>query len=364
MKPTINDDTLIRVACFGITHPHTSGRVKAMNALDNVEVTCIVDDSEFAEPFANAFGLANRALDDVLADDSIQVVLVHSKSYAMADMAVKALEANKAVLVEKPAGRDAADAKRIADAVEQTRGFLQIGYCWHFSPAIAEMQRVLKEGRLGKILQVRGHAACAHHEAATAHLNQEQDMGGALFVIGCHLFDRIIYHFGMPDSVNARVRKFPGAMPDEYREDAAGAILTYPDKIVCADFFSWDPMPWLESWDLVCYGTEGTMHSGPLPARYDIYDSGNSERPKGWSMWKETGFPVQWASRKTDYSPELAEIGNLEFFEREAASFVDALRHDKVPEIPARQAYDVNRLIAALFESESQWGAEVSLDRG
>lgn len=359
----INANTPIKVACFGITHPHTSGRVKAMNAIDNVEVTCIVDESKFAQPFAGAFDLAIRSLDDVLADPEINVVLVHSKSYMMAELAVQALEAGKAVLVEKPAGRNAEDAKRIADAVERTEGFLQIGYCWHFSPAISEMQKVLDEGRLGKVLQVRGHAACAHHEAATAHLNQEQDMGGALFVIGCHLFDRIIYHFGMPDSVNARVRKFPGAMPDEYREDAAGAILTYPDKIISADFFSWDPAPWLESWDLVCYGTNGTMHSGPLPARYEIYDSGADGRTRGWTKWQETGFPVQWAARKTEYSPELAEIGNLEFFEREAESFVHALRNGRQPEIPARQAFDVNRLIAALFESEQQNGAEVALQK-
>lgn len=359
MKPELKPNELIKVACLGITHPHTSGRVKALNALDNVEVSCIVDDSEFAQPFANAFALDVRTLDEVLEDDTVQVVIIHSKSYAMADLAVQALEANKAVLVEKPAGRNAADARRIAEAVDRTQGFLQIGYCWHFSPAISEMQKVLDEGRLGDVLQVRGHAACAHHEAATAHLNQEQDMGGALFVIGCHLFDRIIYHFGMPTSVNARVRKFPGAMPDEYREDAAGAILSYPDKIVCADFYSWDPMPWLESWDFVCYGTKGTMHSGPLPASYEIYDSQSVSRPAGWTKWKETEFPVQWASRKTDYSPELAEIGNLDFFQREAESFIHSLRNGLSPEIPARQAYDVNRLIEALFESESRNGGEV-----
>ena len=201
------------------------------------------DDSSLIEPFAKAFDLEIRSKADILADPDVHAVLVHSKSDRMADLSIEALEAGKAVLVEKPAGRNSADTKRIVDAVERTRGLLQVGYCWRFSPAVDAMQVALQGGRLGKVLQVRAHGACSHDEARTSHLNQPEDIGGTMFVIGCHLFDRIIHHFGMPLSVNARITKFANLYGGESREDAAGAVLNYADKIVVVDFFSWDPLP-------------------------------------------------------------------------------------------------------------------------
>ena len=85
-------------------------------------------------------------------------------------------------------------------AVERTGNPVQVGYCWRFSPSVDKMQEVLKSGRLGKVLQVRAHGGCSHDEAGTSHMAQPGDIGGAMFVISCHLFDRVILHFGMPKS--------------------------------------------------------------------------------------------------------------------------------------------------------------------
>ena len=110
------------VACLGITHPHTSGRVKAMQRQAGTRMLGAADDSSLIEPFAKAFDLEIRSKADILADPDVHAVLVHSKSDRMADLSIEALEAGKAVLVEKPAGRNSADTKRIVDAVERTRG--------------------------------------------------------------------------------------------------------------------------------------------------------------------------------------------------------------------------------------------------
>jgi predicted dehydrogenase len=353
-------DTL-GVACLGITHPHTSGRVKAMQRLANTRMLGAADDSPLLKPFVEALGLEIRTKADILADPQIHAVLVHSKSNKMADLSIEALEAGKAVLCEKPAGRSSADTKRILDAVERTNGLLQVGYCWRFSPAVDAMQAVLRSGRLGKVLQVRAHGGCSHDEAGTSHMRQPEDIGGAFFVIGCHLFDRVIHHFGMPVSVNARITKFPNQFGSESREDAAGAVLNYADKLVVVDFFSWDPLPWLETWDITAYGTDGVMYSRPSPSSYKIYDKGNAERPEGWTEWHETSFPINWASKKTEYSPELAEIGNPVFFDREAAAFTNSLRTGAPSVVPARQAHNISLLIEALFASSKIEGAEVKL---
>jgi hypothetical protein len=72
-------------------------------------------------------------------------------------------------------------------------------------------------------------------------------------------------------------------------------------------------------------------------------------------------FPEIWAVRKTVYSPEIAEIGNPVYFDREAKAFTDALRNGTPSNVPATQAHNINVVLEALFASSGKDGAEVSL---
>jgi predicted dehydrogenase len=351
----------IGIACLGITHPHCSGRVRAMRRVPNVELLGAADDDALIEPFTRHLGMRRRSVEDILTDSAVDAVLVHSKSDSMAKLSCAALEAGKAVLVEKPAGRDPADLDQLVATAARTSGLCQVGYCYRFSPAVTKMEEALRSGGLGQVMQVRAHAACSLNEAASSHLNQPGDMGGALFVIGCHLIDLLLFHFGNPVSVNARVPKFKGLFPESSREDSAAAILNYPDKLVSIDFFSWDPLPWVESWEIAAYGTGGIMHARPLPATYREFQLARNSTQPGWTVWNESSFPVPWASQKTEYSPELAEIGNPDFFDREAAAFLSALKSGGPSPIPASHARDVVHLIDGLYRSSDLDGAEIRL---
>src|SRR4051794_11078350 len=143
MSNPLGHDATLGVACLGVTHPHTSGRVRAVQRRTDFRMMGAADESSLLQPFCEALGLAARSKEDILHDPDVHVVYVHSKSYAMADLSIEALEAGKAVLCEKPAGRNAADVRRIAEAVERTGGALQVGYCWRFSPAVDAMQEAL-----------------------------------------------------------------------------------------------------------------------------------------------------------------------------------------------------------------------------
>lgn len=361
MSYAIGDDKTLGIACLGITHPHTSGRVKAFQRMPNTRLVGAYDKSDLLDPFCDALGLESRSKEDILADPDVHAVMIHPKSYLMADWAIEAMEAGKAVLCEKPAGRGSSDTVRLVETVERTGQLFQVGYCWRYAPSVDKMQEVLQSGQLGRVLQVRAHAGCSHNEADTDHMRQPGDIGGAFYVIGCHTIDRLLLHFGKPKSVNARITKFPGLMEPTAREDAVGAILNYDDKIITIDFMSWDPLPWTESWDITAYGTEGVMSSRPMPASYKIYNSGKNGHQAGWTEWNETSFPEIWAVRKTVYSPEIAEIGNPVYFDREATAFVNSLRTGAPSNVPAQQAHNINLILEALFQSSAQDGAEVQL---
>jgi predicted dehydrogenase len=352
----------IGVGLLGITHPHTSGRLKALLSQPGVAIRGAADDHPVVVPFAAHFEIQRRRTDEILADPAIDAVLIHSKSQEMQTLAAAALRAGKAVLVEKPAGRSVADLDLLASTVAETGGICQVGYNFRFSQAVEKTDAVLEAQLLGDVVQARAHGACSLDEAATSHLNQPDDMGGALWVIGCHIVDLLLHHFGMPDVVNARVPKFDGLRDPAFREDAASATLTYRDKLIALDFMSWDPLPWQESWELSVYGTDGVLHSGVLPAHTRLF----LRRPRtgqqaGWTSWRQTSFPIAWAATPTAYTPELAEIANTELFEREAQAFLAAIRGDAPVVIDVTHARDIARVIEACYASSQAAGAAIAL---
>src|ERR1700738_1321012 len=197
------------VAFLGVTHPHTSGRTRALIER-SLPILGAWDDDPVIEPFTQKFEIPIRPVEAILGDSNVKVVLIHSRSDSMVPLASAALRAGKAVLVEKPGGKSQEDLEALVRVVEETNGICQVGYSYRFSPAVRIPDEVLETGMLGRVLQVRLHGGCSLDEAATSHLNQPDDMGGAFFVIGCHLIDLLVHHLGMPASVNAKIPKFAG----------------------------------------------------------------------------------------------------------------------------------------------------------
>jgi predicted dehydrogenase len=350
------------VGLLGITHPHTSGRLRALLDTPGVSVLGAADDHPVVQPFVEHFAIPRRTAQEILGDPEIGAVLVHSKSETMHTLAAAALRAGKAVLVEKPAGRTLSDLQQLADAVYETGGVCQVGYNFRFSRAVDRIDAILADGLLGQVVQVRAHGACSLDEAATSHLNQPGDMGGALWVIGCHIVDLLLHHFGVPHSVNARVPKFAGLREPGFREDAASVTLTYADKLVSFDFMSWDPLPWQETWELQIYGTDGVLTGGVLPAQTRLYlREERAGMPAGWTSWRQTSFPVPWAATPTEYTPELAEIANSELFEREVGAFLAAVRGEAPVPVDVPHALAIARVIDACYASSDASGAPVDL---
>lgn len=345
-------------ALLGVTHPHTSGRTRALLER-SIPILGAWDDDPVIKPFTEKFEIQSRSLNAILADGDVKVVLVHSKSHSMSSLARLALQAGKAVLIEKPGASNLAELETVVRVVRDTGGICQVGYSYRFSPAVTITEEILGGDVLGHVHQVRIHGGCSLNEAASSHLNQSDDMGGAFFVIGCHLIDLLVHHFGMPVAVNAKISKF-SEIGSNSREDAGSAIFEYENRLVSFDFSSWDPLPWVESWGISFYGSEGILHTRPLPATCQLFlNQARGRFNPGWTSWNETSFPVPWASIKTAYSPELAEIGNLEYFRREVDSFIAAAKGERPVEIPATHARDIVKLIAACYESSAEHGRDV-----
>jgi len=120
----------IVVGLLGITHPHASARVRALREIDGVEVVAAADDDSRLNYFTDKYDMEARSVEAVLQDERINAIMVHSKSKDMVAHALRALEAGKSVVVEKPGGGTVEDLERLAEAEAQAGPgqVVQVGY--------------------------------------------------------------------------------------------------------------------------------------------------------------------------------------------------------------------------------------------
>jgi predicted dehydrogenase len=352
----------VSVALLGVTHPHTSGRLKALLRRPGVRIVGAADDAPVADAFRDHFGLPRLTVDGVIGDPSIDAVLVHSASSNMSRLAVAALESGKSVLVEKPGGQTVADLQRLADAAQGASGVCQVGYSTRGARAAARAREIMESGILGRILQVRVHSGCCEGEAGTEFLNAPGEMGGAFWIIGAHAVDTTISLFSMPHSVNARMYNSGGEISPRCAEDAVVATLNYDDKIISLDFSSWEPTPWVEGQEIEVHGTAGVLRVGLLPSVVRVFlREAAGGYAAGWTEWRETSFPVRWTATPTAYSPELAEVANEQFFDAEITGFLGAMAGDNGVLCSAQEALRTARLVSACYDSAARSGAEILL---
>ena len=145
--------------------------------------------------------------DDVLADASIDAVVLATPHSLHTEQVVAAAQARKAVFVEKPLGLSPADAARAARACADHGVTLAVGYNWRFQPALQEIRRMLDDGRLGKLLHVEGNfCGPSAYRFARGHWRHDRDEvpAGGMTGRGVHVVDAMLYLAGHVDTVYAQ----------------------------------------------------------------------------------------------------------------------------------------------------------------
>jgi predicted dehydrogenase len=95
-------------------------------------------------------------VDALLADPSIDVVHICTPNSTHADLAVRALEAGKHVVCEKPIATTVADAERMADAARASGLIAAVPFVYRFHPMVREARERIAASGGGRILTVQG----------------------------------------------------------------------------------------------------------------------------------------------------------------------------------------------------------------
>jgi predicted dehydrogenase len=121
----------------------------------------------------------------LLRDPDIDVVYNPLPNHLHVEWTVRALEAGKHVLCEKPLALSVEDVDRIADACQRTGNVTAEAFMYRHHPLTAAVQSFAAQGRLGAIKSYRGAFTFALTREGDVRLDPEMG-GGSLWDVGCY----------------------------------------------------------------------------------------------------------------------------------------------------------------------------------
>lgn len=230
----------ISVGILGAAHIHLEQYARLLQSDDAVRVKAVYDEtSAIAERAVKLTGGRRvSSVEDLLADDEINAVIILSENVRHEGYAVAAAAAGKHMFVEKPLEIQGDRADRIAQAVERSGVLFQTGYFMQSMPQLRFLRKAIRDGKFGKLTRLRlqyahGGSLSGMWNGQHAWMVDRAQVGrGALGDLGIHLVNALLWMTeGDPvRSISACVGNATGRYHeiDEYGE----AILCFESGLI------------------------------------------------------------------------------------------------------------------------------------
>ena len=182
--------------------------------------------AERAEKFAAMHGIerAYGSYGEILGDadvDALYIATPHPQHYRIA---LAAIDAGKALLVEKTFVATVQGAEETIRAARNRGVFVMEAMWTRFQPAIVEARRLVDEGAIGEVRQVQADLGVDRPYDPTDRLFDPAQGGGAMLDLGVYVVSFAQYFLGAPDSVEVVGSLAPTGVDVE-----AGLLLGYDD---------------------------------------------------------------------------------------------------------------------------------------
>ena len=278
-------------------------------------------DTARAEAYVREHGLARSwgSYDELLADPDVDAVYIALPNALHVEWSIRALEAGKHVLCEKPMGRDPDAVGRAFDVAERAGLVLMEAFMYRHHPQIKRARELLDEGAVGELRLVRA--------AFCSMLGRPDDVrwkpelgGGALLDVGCYCVSGMRLVAGEPESVFGERTLTRGGVDVRF----AGTV-RFPAGVLGHFSCAMDTAP---SQGLEAVGSEGSLLvSHPFTA-----DVERVELRRGETF-------------------EAIEIGHANRYNLQLEYFARAIRGDEPPLLGRDDAVAQARTLDALLRS-------------
>ncbi len=322
------------VGCGFIANKHAA----AIANTDGAELVAVCDKVEsMMEPYVNDYGATPYIeLEDMLKDDSIDVISICTPSGFHASLAVQIAEAKKHIIVEKPIAMKLEDAELITNAAKENGVKLSVVHPNRFRPVVMELKKLLDENKLGKI----SHANCIvnwnrgqeYYDQAVWRGTKEHD-GGVLMNQAIHNLDLLLWFIGEPEEVFSmeatRLRNIEA-------EDVSMGIVRFKDGVLANIQAATTVYPKNFEESITIFGEKGSVKIGGSNALYFehlIYEGMDEENTE---LIKQKIKDDPWG---------------IPGHQRIIMDMVEAVNHDKETAVTGEEAAKGLKLVLKMYES-------------
>jgi D-xylose 1-dehydrogenase (NADP+, D-xylono-1,5-lactone-forming) len=306
--------------------------IAGAQATSDVRVVAVASrDAARAEEYAREHGIprAHGSYEALLADPDVEGVYISLPNSMHVDWSVRALEAGKHVLCEKPLSRRPMDVERAFDAAEQAGRVLAEAFMYRHHPQTRRVAELVHGGAIGELLFVRSAFSFALADLGNIRMLPELD-GGALMDIGAYCVSGSRVLGGEPERVWGEQVVGPTGVDTTF-----AGMLRFAGGGV-ASFHCSMSMPSRQ--ELEIFGTGGTLLV-QAPWRVDFGGDTLITR---------------------DGDVEYVEFAHGDSYRLELEDFAAAARGEREPLLGREDALGQARLIDALYRSAAS-GEPVSL---
>jgi len=235
-------------------------------------------------PVAGAFDALEAALDG--AEALSGVVIASPPSFHVAQT-IAAVDRGLPVLLEKPVCPEGKDAHRLLEHVAGRDTPVLMGYTWRWWPPLAKVRELLRTRAVGRLRHARfvmsAHLADWHPwEPIGDFFMSRRELGGGALLDESHWIDLMLWLFGDPEGVFARIEKLSDL--EITSDDNVDMVVTYPDGLRVSLHLDLYGRPHEKEITLV--GEKGTLRWSADPNRLAV---GREMGP----VWETTDFDCE-----------------------------------------------------------------------
>lgn len=226
-----------------------------------------------------------RSVDALLADDSVQLVVVATPNTSHFDIARRALEAGKHVVVDKPFTITSNDADVLIEVARSGNRVLSVFHNRRWDGDFLTVKQILSQKLLGRLVEYESRFDRFRSAPKPgAWRDQALPGSGVLFDLGPHLIDQAVVLFGRPTGIYAEVRRQRDVVVSD---DNFELHLEYPHLSVKlrAGMLVCEPSP-----RFVLYGTESSFVKYGLDPQEDALKQGGSPAQPNWGAEPESAW--------------------------------------------------------------------------
>jgi predicted dehydrogenase len=311
--------------------------IPAMQCSPWCEITAIASrDLAKAKAAASELNIprAYGSYEELLADESVEVIYNPLPNHLHVPWTVKAAEAGKHVLCEKPIALNADEARRLIGVRNRTSVRIQEAFMVRTHPQWLETRRLIQTGRVGTLRSITGFFSYFNPDPANIR-NQLKLGGGALMDIGCYPITISRFMFA------AEPRRVLGLIERDAvfgTDSLTSAVLDFPQghsTFTCSTRLA----PYQR---MIFLGSEG---------RIEVLIPFNAPNDRPTQLLFDDGKDLTGARAET------IEIPVCDQYEIQGSLFSQALRENRAQPIPLEDAINNMTVIDAVFRSAAngQW---------